>query len=157
MENNLDSIEQMLKPTRKRRGLLLILFFVLSIIQMGTSYQLRYESDKYNVTIVGADHTQAWKGGESAWVSSDHRCCSLRCRLGSVRVRSALHCAVLGRRWCIPHKGVKRCPSVPRRLLPGRLPRHVPSWHIPWAVFSVSSFPSRQRRRCVGIRRIRYL
>ena len=46
---NAESIEQMLKPTRKRRGILLILFFVLASIQVASSLQIQYAADAYNV------------------------------------------------------------------------------------------------------------
>ena len=51
---NAESIEQMLKPTRKRRGILLILFFVLASIQVASS--LQYAADAYNVRKSGENH-----------------------------------------------------------------------------------------------------
>ncbi|OAO12149.1 hypothetical protein AV274_6199 [Blastocystis sp. ATCC 50177/Nand II] len=50
---NAESIEQMLKPTRKRRGILLILFFVLASIQVASSLQIQYAADAYNTHIEG--------------------------------------------------------------------------------------------------------
>ena len=50
------SIEQMLKPTRKRRGILLILFFVLASIQVASSLQIQYAADAYNVRKSGENH-----------------------------------------------------------------------------------------------------
>ena len=53
---NAESIEQMLKPTRKRRGILLILFFVLASIQVASSLQIQYVADAYNVRKSGENH-----------------------------------------------------------------------------------------------------
>lgn len=53
---NAESIEQMLKPTRKRRGILLILFFVLASIQVASSLQIQYAVDAYNVRKSGENH-----------------------------------------------------------------------------------------------------
>ncbi|KAK8825655.1 hypothetical protein WA577_000826, partial [Blastocystis sp. JDR] len=50
---NAESIEQMLKPTRKRRGILLILFFVLASIQVASSLQIQYAADAYNTRMEG--------------------------------------------------------------------------------------------------------
>ena len=53
---NAESIEQMLKPTRKRRGLLLILFFVLASIQVASALQIQSASSAYNVREEGWNH-----------------------------------------------------------------------------------------------------
>ena len=53
---NAESIEQMLKPTRKRRGILLFLFFLLASIQVASSFQIQSASNAYNVHEKGVNY-----------------------------------------------------------------------------------------------------
>lgn len=53
----LESFENMLKPTRKHRGVLLLLYFGVVVVQAYTSYKLYNEVLSYIVSVFGVFHT----------------------------------------------------------------------------------------------------
>ncbi len=51
MDNQIDSIEEMMKPTKKHRGIFLTCFFCIVVVQLLTGYQLYRTAESYNVRL----------------------------------------------------------------------------------------------------------
>ena len=49
-DRQLESFEEVLKPTKKHRGVLLILYFAIVILQGFLSYRLYCDVESFNVT-----------------------------------------------------------------------------------------------------------